>query len=92
MTRLDHISGVSCQKGPTRHAFAWQIGTFWQDTLDIRLTVLTPGLHIDDNPPTSKREEPDKDEERWHQMFDWHIISHACHEVTLKSLVGFMGK
>ena len=26
---------VSCQKGPTRHAYAWQIGPFWQDTLDI---------------------------------------------------------
>ena len=25
---------VSCQKGPTRHAYAWQIGAFWQDTLD----------------------------------------------------------
>ena len=28
-------SRVSCQKGPTRHAHAWQIGPFWQDTLDI---------------------------------------------------------
>ena len=27
---------VSCQKGPTRHAYALQIGPFWQDTLDIR--------------------------------------------------------
>ena len=26
---------LSCQKGPTRHAYAWQIGPFWQDTLDI---------------------------------------------------------
>ena len=26
---------VSCQKGPTRNAYAWQIGPFWQDTLDI---------------------------------------------------------
>ena len=26
---------ASCQKGPTRHAYAWQIGPFWQDTLDI---------------------------------------------------------
>ena len=26
---------VSCQKGPTRHAYAWQIGPFWQETLDI---------------------------------------------------------
>ena len=29
------ISRVSCQKGPTRHAYAWQIGPFWQDALDI---------------------------------------------------------
>ena len=27
------LSMVSCQKGPTRHAYAWQIGPFWQDTL-----------------------------------------------------------
>ena len=26
---------VSCQEGPTRHAYAWQIGPFWQDTLDV---------------------------------------------------------
>ena len=26
---------VSCQKDPTRHAYAWQIGALWQDTLDI---------------------------------------------------------
>ena len=32
---LIFISIVSCQKGPTRHAYAWQIGLFWQDTLDI---------------------------------------------------------
>ena len=30
-----NISRVSCQKGPTRHAYAWQIGPFWQDTLDM---------------------------------------------------------
>ena len=30
-----HKSMVSCQKGPTRHADAWQIGPFWQDTLEI---------------------------------------------------------
>ena len=29
------ISSVSCQKGPTRHAYEWQIGPFWQDTLDM---------------------------------------------------------
>ena len=28
------IEGI-LQKGPTRHAYAWQIGPFWQDTLDI---------------------------------------------------------
>ena len=26
---------VSCQKGPTRHAYAWQIEPFWQHTLGI---------------------------------------------------------
>ena len=29
---LNAILMVSCQKGPTRHANAWQIGPFWQDT------------------------------------------------------------
>ena len=28
-----HISRVCCQKGPTRYAYAWLIGPFWQDTL-----------------------------------------------------------
>ena len=36
------ISMVSCQKGPTRHAYAWQIGHFWQDTLDIFLHMYSP--------------------------------------------------
>ena len=32
---------VSCQKGPTSHAYAWQIWPFWQDTLDIaKLSVV----------------------------------------------------
>ena len=30
---------VSRQKGPTRHAYAWQIGPFWQDTIDMALSV-----------------------------------------------------
>ena len=36
-----HISMLSCQKGPTRHAYAWQIGPFWQDTLDIDIDTDT---------------------------------------------------
>ena len=31
-----HKSMVSCEKGPTRHAYAWQIGSFWQDTLEMQ--------------------------------------------------------
>ena len=34
-----HNSMVSCQKGPTSHAYAWQIGPFWQDTLDMPMLV-----------------------------------------------------
>ena len=30
-----HISMVSCQKGPTRQAYTWQIGPFRQDTPDM---------------------------------------------------------
>ena len=33
-----HMLRVSCQKGPTRHAYAWQIGPFSQDTLDVTLS------------------------------------------------------
>ena len=33
------ISMVSCQKGPTRHAYAWQMGPFWHDTLDMWITL-----------------------------------------------------
>ena len=33
--KIHDISRASCQKGPTRHAYAWQIGPFWQDTLDL---------------------------------------------------------
>ena len=29
-------------KGPTRHADVWQIGPFWQDTLDV--SGLVPGI------------------------------------------------
>ena len=29
------MSMVSCQKGRNRHAYAWQVGPFWQDTLDV---------------------------------------------------------
>ena len=32
---MNHNSILSCQKGPTRHAYAWQIGPFWQDTLEL---------------------------------------------------------
>ena len=28
-------SRVSSQKGPTRHTYAWQIGPFWQDILEL---------------------------------------------------------
>ena len=39
---------VSCQKVPTRHAYAWQIGPFWQDTLDILLDVPLTFVNIFD--------------------------------------------
>ena len=35
------ISRVSCQKGPTCHACAWQIGPFWQDTLDMKIIIFS---------------------------------------------------
>ena len=35
--QVKNISRVSCQKGPSRHAYAWQKGPFWQDTIDMRV-------------------------------------------------------
>ena len=36
-----NITMVSCQKGPNRHAYAWQIGPFWQDSLDKKIASHT---------------------------------------------------
>ena len=41
-----HKSRVSCQKGPTRHAYAWQIGPFWQDTIEISSYWLRDSIKI----------------------------------------------
>ena len=35
-----HMSRVSCQKGPARHAYVWQIGPFRQDTFDVSIDGL----------------------------------------------------
>ena len=51
------ISMVSCQKGPTRHAYAWQIGPFWQDTIDMCLKILYVKFHS--NLPGAKQFSPD---------------------------------
>ena len=37
-TFYEYNSRVSCQKGPTCHAYEWQLGPFWQDTLKILFT------------------------------------------------------
>ena len=39
-----YISVVSCQKGSTLHAYAWQIGPFWQGTLDIQCIIATDSV------------------------------------------------
>ena len=41
ITVVIYKSMVSCQKSPTRHAYAWQIGPFWQDTLEVSCSELT---------------------------------------------------
>ena len=33
-----YIDGI-LPKDPTRHAYAWQIGPFWQDTLDMSSNI-----------------------------------------------------
>ena len=37
-TCIPYVEGI-LPKGPTRHAYAWQIGPFWQDTLDVMYEV-----------------------------------------------------
>ena len=34
-----YVSMVSCKKGPTHHAYAWQIAPFLQDTLDMYIVI-----------------------------------------------------
>ena len=48
-----HISRVSCKKGLTRHAYAWQIGPFWQDTIDMYATWTLIIINMDYNGPVS---------------------------------------
>ena len=38
--QASYTSRISCQEGPTRHAYAWQIRPFWQDTLDMCLVLV----------------------------------------------------
>ena len=38
-------SMVCCQKGPTRHAYTWQTGPFWQDTLVFNFPTSSLGKH-----------------------------------------------
>ena len=42
-----HNSRVSCQKGPTRHAYAWQIGPFWQDTLELCYVSVKSSIKVE---------------------------------------------
>ena len=35
-----YISMVSCQKGPARHAYAWQIGPFRQGTFNLTMNAI----------------------------------------------------
>ena len=39
-THID-MSRASCPKGPTLHAYAWQIGPFWQDTIDVIILLVS---------------------------------------------------
>ena len=36
----NHKDGILLKQGPIRHAYAWQIGPFWQDTLDIKSLMI----------------------------------------------------
>ena len=45
MLHIKSKSAVSYQKGPTRHAYAWQIGPFWQDILEIWCSKREP-FHV----------------------------------------------
>ena len=54
-----HISMVSCQKGPIRHAYAWQIEPFWQGPYPPCLRMADRAL-LAGYPRYVQREECDK--------------------------------
>ena len=44
---FDSISrGYPAKGGPIRHAYAWQIGPFWQDTLEVWTNKFFKGLDL----------------------------------------------
>ena len=45
-----YIARASCQKGPTHHAYALQIGRFWQDTPDKADNVQKRPCEFQDSP------------------------------------------
>ena len=61
-----HHAYASCQKGPTHHAYTWQIGPFWQDALDI--LSLRCAAHF-----ATVRAQSDLDLSHWGQVtYIWH--------------------
>ena len=50
LIKADIIDGLgnnsmgSCQKGPTCHGYAWRIGPFWQDTLELLYDMYWRGI------------------------------------------------
>ena len=79
-------SMVSCQKGPTRDAYAWQIGPFWQDTLEMfhfivyrfMMTIL---------PNTLYHRIP----LLWHPYNSYvsHLLQNPCHSNVIHPITGF---
>ena len=69
---------VSCQKGPTRHAYAWQIGPFWQDTLDIQYLYVYVYIYRV-SPYAIVNNTNSKDEYR--SLMQQHFICHCAWEI-----------
>ena len=98
--KWDFLSMVSCQKGPTRHAYAWQIGPFWQDTLVISM-VETASLipmeifrprrsHSNTNPQCLvKTNVPYRNIK---SFCHYDLISNIPKHIVLRSLIGTLRK
>ena len=63
-------SRVSYQKGSTRHAYVWQIGPFWQDTLEMSTMPVKLSWRYGWSEPIPNHNKTQQSETRVHNSWD----------------------